>query len=88
MNKHKNGPIHFYTSYDRDSNVETVVEYVVQIGEHQCINRTQAAFLVGRGDVSVDNNVSKLGDIIPNGAWQLNVRGKNHQIVVHVTQKE
>lgn len=88
MIKEKNGPIHFYTSYERDSNIEAVVEYCVQVGEHQAINRTQAAFLVGRGDVTIDGRKAKLGDIVPHGAWQLNVRGKNHHLMVHGAPKE
>lgn len=88
MSKEKDGPIHFYTSYERDSNIETVVEYCVQVGEHQPLNRTQAAYLVGRGDVMLDGRRAKLGDVVAHGAWQLNVRGKNHHIVVHGAAKE
>jgi hypothetical protein len=88
MSQEKDGPIHFYTSYERDSNIETVVEYCIQVGERQPINHTQAAYLVGRGDVTLDGRKVRLGEVLAHGAWQLNVRGKNHQLVVHGAPKE
>jgi hypothetical protein len=89
MNKNtKNGPIHFFTSYERESHIETVVEYCVQVGEGQPLNRTQASYLVGRGDVLLEGRQPDLGEIIPHGAWQLTVRGRNHHLVVHGTAKE
>ena len=42
----KDGPIHFYPTNDRDAFVANVVEYCVQIGEHQPLLRSQAAWLV------------------------------------------
>ena len=84
----KDGPIHFFTSFERESNIETVVEYCIQVGERQAINQTQAAYLVGRGDVTLDGRKMKLGEIVPHGAWQLNVRNKNHHLVVHGAPKE
>jgi len=88
MIKEVDGPIHFYTSYERESNIETVVEYCVQVGERQPLNRTQAAYLVARGDVVLDGRKVRLGEVVPHGAWQLNVRGKNHHLVVHGAPKE
>lgn len=88
MSKEKDGPIHFYTSYERESNIETVVEYVVQVGERQPLNSTQAAYLVGLGQVTLDGKPIKSGERIPHGAWQINIRGKNHHVVVHGAPKE
>ena len=83
MSKEKDGPIHFYASFERDSHIETIVEYCVQVGEHQPINRTQSSYLISRGDVTIDGRKPKLGEIILRGVWQLNIRGKNHQLIVH-----
>lgn len=88
MNTDKNGPIHFFTSYERDSYIEAVVEYCVQTGENQPLNRTQAAFLVGRGDVLLDGKKMQLGDIVPHGVWKLSIRDKNHHLIVHGAPKE
>lgn len=88
MDKDKNGPIHFYTSYERESYIEKVVEYVVQVGERQPLNGTQAGYLVGRGEVMVDSQRVKPGTKIPHGAWQISIRGKNHHVVIHGTVTE
>lgn len=88
MSKEKDGPIHFYTSYERESYIETVVEYVVQVGERQPLNSTQASYLVGLGQVTLDGKPIALGTRILHGAWQINIRGKNHHVLVHGAPKE
>jgi hypothetical protein len=83
------GPIHFYSSFERPAGIAAVVEYCVQIGENQPINRTQAAYLVGRGDVSLDGEkMQDVALIMKNGTWILNIRGKNHHVVVHTALLE
>lgn len=89
MNVNKSGPIHFYVTYERSAELAAVVEYCVQIGERQPLNRSQACYLVGSGEVKIDGRVvRRFGEILPNGTWQIDVRGKTHHVVVHGAVKE
>jgi hypothetical protein len=84
MNRNiKNGPIHFYTTPERESSVDAVVEYCIQLGERQSINRSQASYLISKGDVTIDGRIPKIGEVIPHGTWQLSIRNKNHHLVVY-----
>ncbi len=85
----KSGPIHYYTNYERTAELAAIVEYCVQVGERQPLNRSQACYLVGNGEVKVDGSVEReLGRVLEHGTWQINVRGKNHHVVVHGSAKE
>lgn len=80
----KNGPIHFYPTPDRDSFLANVVEYCVQIGEHQPLTKSQAAYLVVSKEVSIDGQVATdLTEKVEQGVRQVGIRGKVHHVVVH-----
>lgn len=85
----KNGPIHYYPTAERDSNIASVVEYCVQIGERQPIMKSQAAWLVASDQVLVDGKpASSFTRQIPFGTWQITIRGRNHHVIVHPAIKE
>lgn len=80
----KGGPIHFYPTDERPALLANVVEYCVQVGERQPLNRSQADFLVVSGAVSVDGEArAGVADRLPIGAFQVTIRGRNHQVFVH-----
>lgn len=86
---HKNGPINFYPTNERDAAIANVVEYCVQIGERQPLLRSQAAWLVVSGQVQLDGQpATKLGEEVSLGARQVTIRGRNHHVVVHPAMKE
>lgn len=83
MSEHKDGPLTFYTSYERDAHIAKVVEYCVQVAERQYMDRSQAETLVVDGYVSVDGqDVRSVGHVLASGTWQVNVRGKQHLVIV------
>lgn len=82
--KSKDGPIHFYPTADRDSYPANVVEYCVQLGEHQPLTRTQAAHLVATNQVTIDSApLVKLTERIGQGAWEIGIRGRKHHVIVY-----
>lgn len=84
MNNHKDGPIHFYPTYDRDSFIANVVEYCVHIGERQPLLKSQASWLVASSQVIVDGLAfTDLSKKVNPGARQICIRGKNHHVMVH-----
>ena len=81
---HKNGPIHFYPTNDRDAFISNVVEYCVQVGERQPLLSSQAAWLVASRQVSVDGVVeTNLARDVEPGARQISIRGRTHHVMVH-----
>jgi len=85
----KSGPIHFYPNDERNTGIAHVVEYCVQIGERQPLNRTQACWLVARGDVLVDGKQElDLAHRLPQGTWEVAIRGRKHHVVVHPAIRE
>jgi len=84
MSTHKDGPIHFYPTHERDSFIANVVEYCVHIGEHQPLLSSQASWLVASGQVIIDGNVATdLSKHVEPGVRQINIRGRNHHVMVH-----
>lgn len=80
----KSGPIHFYPTETRDSGIAHVVEYCVQIGDRQPLLMSQAAWLVCDKQVTVDGKVwSKLTEKVPQGTWEIVIRGRKHHVIVH-----
>lgn len=85
----KDGPIHFYPTNDRDAFVANVVEYCVQIGEHQPLTRSQAGWLVASKQVLVDGApMTNLVSRVPSGTWEISIRGRKHHVVVHQAMVE
>jgi hypothetical protein len=88
-NSVKNGPIHYYTSTERNATIAAVVEYCVQLGEKQPINRSQASNLIISGEVSVEDKlIADLNFVIPHGTWKFKIRNRNHHLIVHGSSTE
>jgi len=80
----KSGPIHFYPTETRDSGIANVVEYCVQVGDRQPLTRTQSMWLVSDKQVTVDGKVwNKLTEKVPQGTWEVVIRGRKHHVIVH-----
>lgn len=80
----KSGPIHFYHTETRDSGIADVVEYCVQVGDRQPLTRTQSMDLVLDMQVTVDGKVwNKLTEKVPQGTWEIVIRGRKHYVIVH-----
>jgi hypothetical protein len=85
----KSGPIHFYPTEERNTGVGNVVEYCIQVGEKQPINRTQACWIITRGDVLVDGKVEHdLARKLAQGPWEVTIRGRKHHVLVHPAIRE
>lgn len=80
----KSGPIHFYPTELRDANIAHVVEYCVQVGDRQPLNGSQSMWLVSDKQVTVDGKVwNDLTQKLPQGTWEVTIRGRKHHVVVH-----
>ena len=80
----KSGPIHFYPTEQRPERLPNIVEYCVQLGDRQPLTSSQAGWLVSSGQVLVDGRpVRDLALRLPQGTWEITVRGRNHQVVVY-----
>ena len=48
------------------------------------MTRSQAMWLVSDKQVAVDGVIwTKLADKVPQGTWEITVRGRKHHVVVH-----
>jgi len=80
----KSGPIHFYPTEQRPERIPNIVEYCVQLGDRQPLLGSQAVWLVSSGQVLVDGKVvDDCATKLPQGTWQVTIRGRNHQVVVY-----
>lgn len=78
------GPIHFYPTNERDSFIANIVEYCVQIGEHQPLLGSHADWFVASKQVLVDGVVmTDLGEKVEPGVRQISIRGRTHHVMVH-----
>ena len=87
--RNKSGPIHFFPTDERNTGIGHVVEYCVQVGERQPLNRTQACWLVTQGAVLVDGSTElDLARRLALGTWEVTIRGRKHHVVVHPPTNE
>lgn len=85
----KSGPLHFFSTAERSTHLAVVVEYCVQRGERQFVDRSGARFLVVSGEVMVDGDmVCDLRTFLDVGTYVVTVRDRDHVVKIHPAMYE
>ncbi len=80
-------PVIKISATQEPSLVQVIISVVTKLGQY--LDRGNARFLVGRGDISVNGEVVKnVGLTLEPGYYNLQIRGTTHYVLVSPVDKE